>query len=322
MIHAGIYDPKDSLKTLTCVEGRKLLYARCERDGIAHNKCGKLIVATTEDEVAVLHKLRAQALQNDAGDVALLSTSEVAHMEPRVRAIAALFSPETGIVDAHSLLTSYRVQAKAHGCEFVLRTEVTGIERVSGALRVTTCNSSDELATIEVAHVINAAGLLSDRVAAMAGLDINALGYRLHYCKGDYFRLASRLRGLCQHLVYPVPAAGGLGTHLTMDLDGTLNAGPDAEYVSVPRYDLDAGKAALFGTMLRRFVPEVKDEDLSPNYAGVRPKLQGPGEAFVDFVMDGPAKHGIDGLVNLIGIESPGLTASEAIAQRVAELIL
>jgi L-2-hydroxyglutarate oxidase LhgO len=169
--------------------------------------------------------------------------------------------------------------------------------------------------------VINAAGLGADRVAASAGIDIDAAGYRLKLCKGDYFALASRLRGIVRHLVYPAPVHAGLGVHVTLDLEGNLRAGPDTTYVASTSYDVDPDKAAQFGAALRRYLPEVRDEDLRPDYAGIRPKLQGPSDPARDFVIEEASRFGLPGLVNLIGIESPGLTASEAIAERVAALV-
>ncbi|MDD9944676.1 MAG: NAD(P)/FAD-dependent oxidoreductase [Myxococcales bacterium] len=321
VIHAGIYYPENSLKAVTCVAGRKLLYARCERDRIAHAKLGKIIVATCDDEVPKLEQIAARARNNGAGDLSWLDADTVRRMEPNVQAVAGLLSPETGIVDAHGLMDSYRAEARAYGCDVAFRTEVTQITTKGGAFQVATRAGTGETMTIECGQVVNAAGLSSDRIAAMAGLDVDALGYRLHPCKGDYFRLASHLRGLCRHLIYPVPVAAGLGTHLTLDLSGDISAGPDTEYVTAPRYDVSPDKAHEFGEALRRYVPIIRDEDLSPNYAGVRPKLQGPGETFRDFVVEDAAPHGLPGMINLIGIESPGLTASEAIANRVVELL-
>jgi L-2-hydroxyglutarate oxidase LhgO len=186
---------------------------------------------------------------------------------------------------------------------------------------VETRNSSGEAYALGATHVVNAAGLASDRVAELAGVDVDALGYRLHPCKGDYFVLSPRLRGIASHLIYPVPVHAGLGVHLTLDLGGKVTAGPDTEYVDHVRYDVDSAKAARFGQALRRYLPEVRDDDLSPDYAGVRPKLQGPGEPFADFVIEEASANGAPGLVNLIGIESPGLTASAAIADRVLALL-
>jgi L-2-hydroxyglutarate oxidase LhgO len=321
VIHAGLYYAPGSLKALTCVEGRDRLYARCARESLPHMRCGKLVVATDAAERVTLEALLARGLENGAGELRLIEAAEVRALEPNVHAVCALWSPETGVVDAHALCASYKREALAHGAEFAFGSEVEGVDRTREGLRVRTRTRGGEHGEVVAEHVINAAGLASDRIAELAGLDIDALGYRLHPCKGDYFALRPGLRGLVTHLVYPVPAQAGLGIHLTLDLAGALRAGPDTEYVAAPRYDVDARKAARFGAALRRYVPSVRDEDLSPDYAGVRAKLQGPGQALADFVIEDASAHGVPGLVNLVGIESPGLTASEAIAERVVELL-
>jgi L-2-hydroxyglutarate oxidase LhgO len=317
VIHAGLYYPQGSLKAMTCVEGRALLYARCERENLPHRRCGKLLVASDESERDTLEGILARGLANGAGALRMIEATELHELEPRVRAVCGLWSPETGIVDAHALCASYKREAVAHGAVMAFGTQVEAIEPAPGGLRVRARTARGEVSEVVAERVINAAGLESDRIAELAGLDVDALGLRLHLCKGDYFALRSGLRGLVRHLVYPVPAQAGLGVHLTLDLSGGLRAGPDTEYVPAVRYDVDPSKAARFGAALRRYVPEVRDEDLSPDYAGMRPKLQGPGQAVRDFVIEDAARHGVPGLVNLIGIESPGLTASEAIAERV-----
>lgn len=320
VIHAGIYYPHGSLKAELCVTGRKLLYARCERHGIEHRKCGKLIVATDDAEAERLVSILARARANGAGGLSLIEATEVQRLEPRVRAVAAIMSPETGVVDAHGLMESYATDARAAGAELLTRTAVTGLARTANGYRVATCDDRGERAELDTACVVNAAGLHADQVLSLLGVDVAALGLRLHYCKGDYFVLSPRLGRLSRHLVYPVPVAAGLGTHITFDLGGQFHAGPDTEYIDSPSYVIDPGKAAAFGTALRRYLPEVRDTDLSPGYAGVRPKLQAPGAGFADFVVEEASAYGLPGLINLIGIESPGLTASEAIAQRVAAL--
>ena len=302
------------------MEGRARLYARCAREGLPHQRCGKLVVAQGDDERARLEALLARGQQNGAGELRLLDAAEVRRLEPNVRASAALWSPDTGIVDAAELVASYRREALAHGAVLSVRTRVLEIAPGRSGLRVATEARSGERTEVRVPFVVNAAGLDADRVAASAGLDIDALGYRLHLCKGDYFTLAPGLRGLVSHLIYPLPARAGLGIHVTLDLAGGLRAGPDTAFINAPYYDVDPGKAPLFGEALRRYLPRVRDEDLQPDYAGIRPKLQAPDGPPRDFVIEEASLHGAPGLVNLIGIESPGLTASEAIAERVAAL--
>ncbi len=317
VIHAGLYYPPRSLRAVTCVEGRERLYARCRREGIAHRRTGKLVVATRDEEIPVLQKLLARGLDNGAGALELLDAAEVLRREPRVHAAAGLFSPESGIVDAEGLARSYAAEAQSKGARLAFRTELTALEPAGSGWRVTTRGPDGELFALGATHVVNAAGLSADRVAAMAGLDVDALGWRLRFCKGDYFALAPRLGAVARHLVYPVPVHAGLGVHLTMDLGGAFRAGPDTEYVDAPRYDVDPDKADTFAQALRAYLPEVRASDLTPDYAGIRPKLYGPGDEARDFVLEArPA-----GLVHLIGIESPGLTASEALARRVAALL-
>ena len=321
VIHAGIYYPKGSLKAELCLEGREQLYARARARGLAHRELGKLIVAVDESELATLESLLARAHHNGARELTMIDARRIAALEPAVRAIAALWSPRTGIVDAHALVESYAHDARAHGASLAVASEVIAIEpRGAHDLRVTTRSGSGEVSHARAAHVVNAAGLAATHIAALAGLPIERLGYRQHLCKGDYFRLTGPSRRVARRLIYPVPQAAGLGVHLTLDLNGGLRAGPDAEYIGSPRYDVSDEKRAAFGAALRRYVPEIRDDDLEPDYAGIRPKLQGPGEAFRDFVIESGAPYGAAGLINLLGIESPGLTASSAIARRVAQL--
>jgi L-2-hydroxyglutarate oxidase LhgO len=321
VIHAGLYYPTGSLKAQTCVEGRERLYPRCLEHRIPHRRTGKLVVATSPEELEGLAALAERALANGAGAVELLSGEEVARREPRVRALGALWSPESGIIDAHALVTSYQAEAEAHGTQIVLRTTALGLERESDAWVVQTVSAQGERFSVRSPTVINAAGLSAGRVAQSAGLDIDRLSWRIHPCKGDYFAAAPSLGCLTTRPVYPVPAAAGLGIHVTPDLGGRYRLGPDAEYVEQPRYEVDPLKAGPFAQAVARYLPEIRPEHLTPDFAGVRPKLQGPGDGFRDFVIEEGSSQGAPGLVNLIGIESPGLTAAGAIAERVADWV-
>jgi len=322
VIHAGLYYPPGSLKAELCVEGRKLLYARAARTGIAHRKLGKLVVATDAGEHARLEELAAIARTNGAGEVKLLGAAEARALEPRLNLTSAMFSPETGIVDAHALMDSYRIEAKDHGADLLMCAELIAIERpAAGYDLVLEVGPTRERETVRAARVVNAAGLRAPHIAELAGLDIDALRYRQHLCKGDYFSVHSTAAKGLAHLIYPLPVHAGLGVHLTLDLQGQVRAGPDATYVDIESYDVAIDKRAAFGAAIRKYFPHLRDEDLEPDYAGVRPKLQGPGEPFRDFVITESAQHGLPGFVQLLGIESPGLTASEAIAQRVARLV-
>jgi L-2-hydroxyglutarate oxidase LhgO len=321
VIHAGLYYAPGSLKALTCVEGRERLYARCLREALPHRKLGKLIVATDEHERTQLETIAGRGRANGAGALRILDARELRVLEPRVHAIAALLSPETGIVDAPSLLASYKREAQQHGAMLCFATSVEAIEPGPRGLTLRARSQSSEVSQIRAEVVVNAAGLAADRIAALAGLDVAGLGYRQHPCKGDYFTLSASYRDAVRHLIYPVPVHAGLGIHLTLDLGGMLRAGPDTEYIDQPRYDIDPHKAQPFADAVRRYFPGVSASDLQPDYAGIRPKLQGPGQAVRDFVIEGASAHGLPGLINLLGIESPGLTASEAIAERVAALL-
>ncbi len=307
VVHAGLYYPEGSLAAATCVEGRELLYARCARDGVGHRVIGKLVVATDDSEVPALEALLARGLANGAGELALIDGAEVARREPAVRAVAALVSPRTGIVDVHGLSASYAAEARRSGADFAYRTEVVGLARTATGWRVQAQGSDGARATVDAARVINAAGLFADRVARLAGAPLP-----LHrFCKGDYFALR-RVR--THGLVYPVPSSAGLGVHVTVDLGGAYRAGPDTEWIDAPRYDVDPNKASRFAEALRRYLPGVRDEDLSPDYAGVRPKLHGPDQPKADFLLDASDPT----MIHLLGIESPGVTASEALARHVA----
>ena len=321
VIHAGIYYPVGSLKARLCVTGRELLYERCEKRGIPHRCLGKLIVATTDDETPRLEALLEKGHANGVEGLRLIDAQQVKRREPHVTAVAALHSPVTGIVDGHALCLSYLAEAEAHGAVLVLHTDVQSVESRGGGYCVVAIDTDDELTRIECGAVVNAAGLASDRVAERAGMDIDAAGYRLHPCKGDYFALAPSAPVSVQGLVYPVPAGPGLGVHATLDLGGRIRFGPDTEYVDAPRYDVDADKATSFAAAVRRYLPAMRAEWLAPDYAGVRPKLSGPDEPFRDFVVAEESAAGLPGLVSCIGIESPGLTAAGAIAERVVELL-
>ena len=342
VVHAGLYYPEGSLKARACVEGRRLLYDRCVREGIGHRKLGKLVVAVEPGETAQLEALAERARANDAGDVRLLDAGEVAEREHRIRAVAALHSPETGIVDAHGLMSSLHAELEARGGAVAFHTRVRALsQRSRGGWSIETePERGGERFTLEAEHVVNAAGLAADHIAALAGVDVEARGWRLHPCKGDYFSVAPALGTLANALVYPLPPGdGGLGIHLTLDLGGRARLGPDATYLAAPEigradaaigadaaggvlppaYRVAPAKAAAFAEAAGRYLPELRPEHLAPEMAGIRPKLQGPGEGFRDFVVE-EAPPG-SGLVHLLGIESPGLTAALALASHAADAL-
>lgn len=320
VIHAGIYYPAGSLKAKLCVAGREALYARCESQKIPHRRCGKLIVAVDSAEFTTLEELQRKADANGV-ELKLIDAREIERCEPGIRAEAALLSEQTGIIDGQALCLSYLAELESHDGLLSLHTEVLSIEPLSGGYRVIAIGSDGDRSSIECTAVVNAAGLCSDDIAQCAGMDIDACSYRIHPCKGDYFTVAPAAKLKLSRLIYPVPAQAGLGIHITMDLAGRYRLGPDAEYVDVPSYDIDVDKADRFAAAVGRFLPGLRREWLSPDYAGIRPKLAAPGETFRDFVIREESDRGLPGFVNLIGIESPGLTASPAIADLVVELL-
>lgn len=324
IIHAGIYYPKDSLKAKLCVEGKDLLYAFCEGNNIPFKKLGKIIAAVDESEIAQLRELEQKAKANGVDDLSWLSKRQIEELEPAVRAVSALYSPSTGIIDSHALMKCLEQKAKdnggivSYGSEVSLSTllETRGM-RYEGRGYVINVNGEDVL---ESEILINSAGLYSDRIAAMVGIDIEKNRYKLHYCKGEYFSYGKP--SFLKHLVYPVPEAEvkSLGIHSVIDLAGALKFGPSAEYVDVIDYNVNPANKTKFAAAVKNLFPQVGEDDLSPDQAGIRPKLQGPGQSFRDFIIREEADNGFPGLINLIGIESPGLTACLAIAKYMTQL--
>jgi len=316
VIHAGIYYPPGSAKARLCVEGKALLYEYCAQRGIGHRRCGKLIVATAAEQVASLHKIQAQAAANGVGDLRLLTEGEAKAMEPALRCVAALHSPSTGIIDSHGLMLAYLGEAEDHGAMLALHSPVTGgaIGGEGIALEV----GGAEPMQIAARTVVNSAGLLAQRTAASLRGFPQHMVPLCYYAKGNYFSLAAR--SPFSHLIYPVPEAAGLGVHLTLDLAGQARFGPDVEWITEIDYDVDLRRADGFYQAIRDYWPGLKDGQLTPGYAGVRPKLGGPNQPASDFLIQGPQQHGVAGLVNLFGIESPGLTASLALATQVAQI--
>jgi len=319
VIHAGIYYPAGSLKARTCVDGRERLYAWCAERRVPHRRVGKLIVATTEDEVATLEALQARGRGNGVACLDLIDTAACRSLEPDVSAIAALHSPDTGIVDAHAFSTSLLAEAEGRGAVLALAREVVSLTRAGDDWRVEAVGEGGEVERVSTPVVVDAAGLDADRIAALAGLDVDALGLRQHPCKGDYFTLAPGVPVSANHLIYPVPQQAGLGIHLTLDLAGRARFGPDATYVDArDDFDVDPAKGPAFAAAISRYLPSAARASLVPDYAGIRPKLAGPGESFRDFVVEEGSAWGAPGFVGCLGIESPGLTSALAIAERVA----
>lgn len=322
VIHSGIYYPKDSLKAETCLEGNRLIYEISEENNIPFKKTGKLIVATNTHEANQLDELFSRGENNGVKGLMMLSSGEVKRTEPQVEAEKAIYVPSTGIIDSHSLMEYFLHKAKSQGADIIYDAEVAGVEK-EGEGYILTVRSEEETYEVFSKVVINCAGLNSDTISEKAG--ILKEEYTLHYCKGDYFRVGNGKNKLVEHLVYPVPlpSGAGLGIHATPDLAGGLRLGPDAEYLPdrETSYDIDPGKAAEFRRSVKAFLPFVEEGDLSADTSGIRPKLQVPEGPFRDFVVTDETSSGYAGVINLIGIESPGLTASPAIAKMVRKIV-
>ncbi len=321
-IHAGIYYPEGSLKAQTCVAGSVHLYELCQEYGIAHKKTGKLIVATRDEEVGRLEALLDQGRRNGVGDLAMLSQKAIKKLEPNVEGIAAILSPSSGVIDSHALMRFFLNRARDNGAEIAFKSDVSHIERLSDGYEVTVKNGSGTF-TFKTEILINCAGLHSDKIAQLAGIDTQEAGYQLYYCKGEYFSVGNRKNELVERLIYPVPEpdTGGVGIHTVLDVEGRMRLGPNARYVDNIDYRVDESQQQIFHDCVRRFLPFIDYDDLAPEMAGIRPKLQGPGEGFRDFVIKHEQDKGLPGFINLIGIESPGLTSSPAIAGRVEAVV-
>jgi len=316
VIHAGFYYPTDTLKARFCVEGNARLYEICEKYQINHKRLTKIIVAADDAETRELETMRQQGEINGVKGLRLISRAEVRHLEPNVQAVAGLYSPSTGIIDSWGLMRCYHGRAVENGASFVFNTEVVGIDKVPGGYKISV-KEADGISSLTTQVVINCAGLYSDKVAALAGIG----GYKIHYCRGSYFSLNSRGWRLVSRLVYPVPETAGKGIHITLNLDGQMRLGPNVKYMDTIDYAVDESDRLKFYEAARRYLPQIQMDDLAPDFSGVRPKLQGPGEDFRDFVIRDEADKGYPGFINLVGIESPGLTSSPAIARYVAAMV-
>lgn len=321
VIHAGMYYPEGSLKARLCVDGNRRLYELCARYAVPHARVGKIITAVTEDELPQLEGLMRLGTANGV-EMRRLTAAEARALEPHVPSTGALLSPNTGIVSAHALMDCLLHLAREAGALLQPRAEVVGLARDGADWRLTV-RSGEEEETLTAEHVVNAAGLEADTIAGLAGIDVDAAGYRQHYWKGSYFSVRPARAAVVSRLVYPVPGHVSLGVHAVVGLEGRLRFGPDAEYLPdrALDYRVDESKRAAFATAVRRLVPELDDDDLSPDMAGIRPKLQGPGQGVRDFVIAEESARGLPGLVTLAGIDSPGLTSALSIAEEVARLL-
>ncbi len=335
--HGGMYYPAGTLKARFCVEGRRFIKQFCREHGVGYRECGKLIVATSEDQIPVLEELHALGLTNGVEDLLLMDGSGLKRLEPEVGAVAALYSPRTGIMDAEGLAKAFARQAEENGARVMTGARVAGLRREDGAWSVTV--EPGAVAREGWEHrsrcVVNSAGLWADRVAAMAGIDPGRRDWNLHLSRGNYFTVDPRHSGRVKHLVYPIPPADGstLGVHVCLDLGGRMRLGPDFEVLDPdPRpgsdgcsldedldYRVDPGRAGMFYCGAREFLPWLEPDDLTPEMSGIRPKLCAHG--FRDFVIVREDREPWEGMVNLVGIDSPGLTSAPAIGERAASLV-
>ncbi|NVD40538.1 NAD(P)/FAD-dependent oxidoreductase [Ensifer sp. HO-A22] len=316
VIHAGIYYPPGSLMARLCVEGRTLLYAYCRERGIPHRQCGKLIVATSAAELEHLPDIAAQAARNGVPDLRQISAAEARALEPALATTGALLSPSTGIIDSHAYMLSLLGDAENAGAVLALNSPVEGGNVTGGGIVVKVGGA--EPMSLACRLFVNAAGLAAPKVARLIEGMPKARVPKAYYAKGDYFSHVGKAP--FSRLIYPVPVKGGLGIHLTLDMAGQARFGPDIEWIETLTYDVDPTKAASFYAGVRRYYPDLKDGALVPAYSGIRPKIVPPEVASQDFDVQGPGVHGVPGLINLFGIESPGLTASLALARLVAEI--
>ncbi|MCL6416099.1 NAD(P)/FAD-dependent oxidoreductase [Aestuariirhabdus sp. Z084] len=318
VIHAGIYYPTGSLKAQLCVRGKDLLYEYCAQQEIPHRRCGKLIVACDASEHSQLNTIEARAIANGVTDLQWLDGSAVHEREPELRAHSALWSPSTGIIDSHAFMQSCQFEAERLGTMCLLDTRVVGLAHTGKEFIVQAVTAGEEY-EFACHQLINCAGLHAQTLASqLGGYDTNLIP-ELHYCKGHYFSLSGARP--FNHLIYPVPERNttGLGIHATLTLDGQVRFGPDTRYVDELDYSVPADLAETYYRTIRRYYPGLADHSLQADYSGIRPKLQGPGEPFADFCLQGPESHGVPGLLHCFGIESPGLTAAMAIAEQLVQ---
>lgn len=317
VIHAGIYYARGSLKAELCVRGRALLYEFCESHGVPHQRCGKLLVATARNQLPQLAAIEQKGIENHVSDLQRLSGAEAMAMEPQLQCVEAVYSPQTGIVDSHQYMLALQGDAERDGANIAFHTPVKAIDASERCFIIET--GGDTPTRLRATHLINSAGLHANDIArTIRGLDDRHVP-PLYFAKGNYFTVSGRAP--FERLIYPMPNEAGLGVHLTIDLGAQAKFGPDVEWVQSISYDVDPQRANAFYSAIRAYWPGLPDGALHPAYAGIRPKLSGPGQAAADFMIQGKSAHGVRGLVNLFGIESPGLTASLAIADRVVEML-
>jgi len=321
VIHAGIYYKKDSLKAKLCLEGSSLLYGLCEKNGIAYRKCGKIIVASNDVEAEELEKLYRRGRDNGV-PLKMLSRREMGQLEPNIRGVAAFLSPTTGIVDSYALMRYFLGKARGNGVQIAYRAKVIGIEKVLGGYEVRVKELSGDFSFM-TRVLINCAGLYSDQVAEMAGINVDEADYKLRWCKGEYYSVSGGKNKLINRLLYPVPMITiSLGAHVCFDVNWRMRLGPLFYYVNEISYQVDdSRKEAFLESSIMKALPFIEPSDLAPETSGIMAMLQGEGEGFRDFIIRHEYDRGLPGLISLVGIESPGLTSSPAIARYVSQLL-
>ena len=321
VIHAGLYYEPNSLKAKTCIRGKDLLYSFCAKNNIAHKRMGKLMVACCDSEITRIDEIYNNARTCGVENLRFLESSETKKLEPDIRVKKAFFSPDSGIIDSHALMHFLYTYAKSNGVTFSFSTEAVGINKKNSHYEVVVREPQGEDFSFKAAMVINAAGLYSDKVAGLAGIDVDKNHYKIHYCRGQYFRIAHPNKFLIDHLIYPPSTKISLGIHITPDLGGGLRLGPDAKYIDSIDYNIDEKDKGDFYRAVKKFLPQLELDDLIPDTVGVRPKLQAKDDDFRDFVIKEESENGLDNFINTIGIESPGLTACLAIAEIVKKIV-
>ncbi len=330
VIHAGIYYPTDSLKAKLCVRGNYLLYQYLDENKIPYNKCGKYIIARNSDELEEIERLFMLAKSNGVNGIRKASNQEIADKESNIKMIEGLyplglFSPNTGVLNSHKYMQSLELKAIQSGCSIAYNHEVIKLSKNGESYEITVIDSTGLQSTISASRIINASGLCSDKIAKLIGIDIDKFNYNLHFCRGHYYRLPLKPKYKFNHLIYPVPdkKTGLLGIHVTLGLDGSVRLGPDIEHLLENKQDYRIPKEtqSLFYKSISTYLKNINYEDLLPDTAGIRPRLQSTKYGFADFIINEETDKGFPNFINLIGIESPGLTASLAIAEYVENLI-
>jgi len=328
VIHSGIYYPTGSLKARLCVTANSNIYGECDLGGVWFKRCGKLIVAMAEEEVPELEQLYQRGINNGIDKIEMLDEGQAKKLEPHILAIKAIYLPGTGIVDSHQLMRSYFLEAKARGADIAFGIEYIGVEGKNGSYLLGFRDTSGDIVKMSTRFVINSAGLWCDRVAQSFGINADAAGYRLHHNRGHYYTVSASKSRLVSHLVYPLPHPHlvSIGVHITIDKAGQMKLGPDTEYLdpSIPEsewYKFDDSRREKFCAAVQKYFPALELSDLSPGLVGVRPKLKGSENSVKDFIIKEETEKGLPGLVNLINIESPGLTCAREIARAVCDLL-